>query len=112
VPASAPEAPPGSGTEGPPPVRAGSDRSEGGPDETGRNRTDSGGRRRVRFPDEPARIESRIVPRDSLLPGDLLPGPAIVEQDDTTTLVPPGWAAITGGDGSMTLAPEPDPDSA
>ena len=67
--------------------------------------TDSDGRRMVRFPDEPAPIETRIVARESLAAGDRLAGPAIVEQDDTTTLVPPGWTAWTGDGGIMTLSP-------
>ena len=69
----------------------------------------SGARRMVRFPDEPGRIETRIVARDALVAGDRLQGPAIVEQDDTTTLIPPGWTALAGDGGIMTLAPEPGP---
>ena len=65
----------------------------------------TGSLRVVRFPDERAPIESRIVARDSLQPGDEIAGPAIVEQDDTTTLVPPGWLAISGAGGIMTLTP-------
>ena len=64
-------------------------------------------RRVVRFPDEPAPVETGIVARDSLAPGDRLAGPAIVEQDDTTTLIPPGWTAVTGEGGILTLAPDP-----
>ena len=67
----------------------------------------SGARRMVRFPDEPDRIEARIVSRDSLVPGDRLRGPAIVEQDDTTTLIPPGWFAVSGDGGVMILSPNP-----
>ena len=67
----------------------------------------SGARRMVRFPDEPDRIEARIVSRDSLVPGDRLRGPAIVEQDDTTTLIPPGWSADSGDGGVMILSPNP-----
>ena len=63
------------------------------------------GRRLVRFPDEPSRIETRIVARDALTAGDRLEGPAIVEQDDTTTLIPPGWIALVGPHQAMTLAP-------
>ena len=66
--------------------------------------------RMVRFPDEPVRFETRIVARDSLAAGDRLAGPAIVEQDDTTTLIPPGWTATTGHGGIMTLAPNPGPE--
>ena len=66
-------------------------------------------RREVRFPDEPAPVETRIVARDALATGGRLAGPAIVEQDDTTTLIPPGWSALTGRDGIMTLAPDSPP---
>jgi len=68
-------------------------------------------RRVVRFPDEPAPVETRVVARDSLSAGDRLAGPAIVEQDDTTTLIPPGWSAATGEGGIMTLVPDPGPGS-
>ena len=61
--------------------------------------------RRVRFPDEPAPIDARIVGRDALAAGDRLAGPAIVEQGDTTTLIPPGWTATTGNSGILTLTP-------
>ena len=89
------------------------DPGSGGPDivarSAGQDRRSMGfGRRMVRFPDEPARIETRIADRDSLVAGERLQGPVIVEQDDTTTLVPPGWSAIAGDDGIMTLAPEPE----
>ena len=67
----------------------------------------AGGRRMVRFPDESVRIETHIVARESLVRGDRLPGPAIVEQDDTTTLIPSGWTAIAGAGGVMSLVPEP-----
>ena len=72
----------------------------------GSERMVSGGRRMVRFPDEPGRVETRIVARDSLVAGDMLRGPTIVEQDDTTTLVPPGWTAAAGDGGIMTLVPD------
>ena len=62
-------------------------------------------RRPVRFADETGRVEARIAARDALAAGDRLEGPAIVEQDDTTTVVPPGWAALVGAHGTMTLAP-------
>ena len=65
------------------------------------------GRRMVRFPDEPRRVEARIVARNSLVAGERLPGPAIVEQDDTTTLIPPGWIGLSADGGVMILEPEP-----
>ena len=67
----------------------------------------SGRHRMVRLPDEPGRIETRIVGRDALVVGDRLQGPAIVEQDDTTTLIPPGWTAFARDGGILTLVPEP-----
>ena len=67
------------------------------------------GRRVVRFPDESGRIETRIVSRETLVMGDRLRGPAIVEQDDTTTLVAPGWSAVYRDGGIMILSPDPDP---
>jgi N-methylhydantoinase A len=36
------------------------------------------------------RVEARVVPRGNLDPGDALEGPALIEQADTTVLVPPG----------------------
>ena len=65
--------------------------------------------RMVRFPDEPVRVRTRIVARDPLAVGDRLRGPAIVEQDDTTTLIPPGWTAVVGDGGVVTVEPEPGP---
>ena len=73
--------------------------------QAGRRLRGNGARRAVRFPDEPAPVETRIVARDSLTAGDHLAGPAIVEQDDTTTLIPPGWKALAGDGGIMTLTP-------
>jgi len=35
--------------------------------------------------------EVTVVPRAALRPGEVLPGPAIVEQDDTTVVIPAGW---------------------
>ena len=93
-----------------PAVEAG--RSGAGP-RPGPGGSDGGGggdaSRAVRFPDEPAPLETRIVARDALAAGDRLAGPAIVEQDDTTTLIPPGWIALTGPDGIMNLSPSPRP---
>ena len=60
----------------------------------------------VRFPDEAVRVGTRILIRDTLAVGARLRGPAIVEQDDTTTLIAPGWSALVGDGGIMTLIPE------
>jgi N-methylhydantoinase A/oxoprolinase/acetone carboxylase beta subunit len=38
-------------------------------------------------------VSAEIYDRDGLVAGELLHGPAIVEQADTTTLIEPGWHA-------------------
>ncbi len=38
-------------------------------------------------------VDCPIYARDALRPGNRFAGPAIVEQMDATTLVPPGWSA-------------------
>lgn len=48
------------------------------------------GAREVWFPETRAFTQTTILSRDRLLPGMTFTGPAIVEQMDTTTLVPPG----------------------
>ena len=99
------------GEEGAQGSAVGTDRSGGEPPPGGRGGSGGGdaARRAVRFPDEPAPIETRIVARSALAAGDRLAGPAVVEQDDTTTLIPPGWTALTGPGGIMTLSPDPPP---
>ena len=79
--------------------------ASGGAGPPGSPEAGSAARRMVRFADEPVRVETRIVARDALAAGDRLRGPAIVEQDDTTTLIPPGWSALVRDGGIMTLAP-------
>ena len=49
--------------------------------------------KRAAFFDSTGWIETPIYSRDALLPGNRLAGPAIVEQYDATTVVPPGWNA-------------------
>jgi N-methylhydantoinase A len=41
-------------------------------------------------PAERDRVRTRVFRREAILPGAELHGPAVVEQDDATTLVPPG----------------------
>jgi N-methylhydantoinase A len=38
-------------------------------------------------------VETVIVPRSTLAPGAVVPGPAIITQFDSTTVVPPRWSA-------------------
>ncbi|MDP2330021.1 MAG: hydantoinase/oxoprolinase family protein [Reyranella sp.] len=51
------------------------------------------GRRPVWFPEARDFVDTPIYGRDGLLPGHRFAGPAVVEQMDATTLVPPGMTA-------------------
>jgi N-methylhydantoinase A len=42
--------------------------------------------------------------RDGLSPGEVLPGPAIVEAVDSTVVVPPGWIAAVDDKGYIRLS--------
>jgi N-methylhydantoinase A/oxoprolinase/acetone carboxylase beta subunit len=48
-------------------------------------------------------LETAIHPRHALAPGVRLEGPAVVEQADTTTVVPPGWAGQADRFGNLVL---------
>ena len=52
--------------------------------------------------------ETAVVRREAYALGDTITGPAIIEEETTTTLVPPGWTVevITGGHLSMTKSSE------
>ena len=49
------------------------------------------GRRRIRVAGHGQPLEATVLDRARMAPGMAFPGPAIVEQEDTTTLVEPGW---------------------
>jgi N-methylhydantoinase A len=51
------------------------------------------GKREVWFPEAGDFVQTPIYSRDELRPGNHFAGPAIVEQMDTTTVVPPGMTA-------------------
>ena len=56
------------------------------------------GHRSVLFPGETTRVDTALHDRALLAEGERLTGPAIIEQADSTTLLPPGWSAeVTGG---------------
>ncbi|UGS34526.1 hydantoinase/oxoprolinase family protein [Capillimicrobium parvum] len=48
-------------------------------------------------------METVIVDRANLSPGNQVDGPAIFVQEDTTTVVPPGWRARTEDNGVLVL---------
>ncbi len=50
-------------------------------------------RRLVRFDEEPKRLDTPVYNRDDLPAGAVVKGPAIIEQLDSTILVPPGFEA-------------------
>ncbi|TDQ42928.1 hydantoinase/oxoprolinase family protein [Aureibacillus halotolerans] len=47
--------------------------------------------------------EASVYRREDLLVGHVVPGPAIVEQDDTTTVVLPAWEARTDVSGNLLI---------
>lgn len=55
----------------------------------------------------PERIAVQVYHRDALAVGDRIPGPAIVEQADTTTLIEPGWSGSVHPSGVLLLGKEP-----
>jgi N-methylhydantoinase A len=50
-----------------------------------------------------------VYDRNGLSPGTDLAGPAIVEQLDSTTVVPPGWSLRVDTYGNLSLAAGPTP---
>ena len=79
----------------PNPIRAGAGTGER---RSGRSIT---GRRTVRFPT--GRRTTPILRRESLGPGSTLEGPAVIEQLDTTTVLPPGCRAAVDDAGNLVV---------
>jgi len=50
-------------------------------------------------------VDTPLYERGLLRPGNMLPGPAMVTQYDTTTLIPPGWVGVVDGGENLILAP-------
>jgi N-methylhydantoinase A len=50
------------------------------------------------------KIETAIIEREQIPPGEVITGPAIIEEPTATTLLPPGWQVrlIAGGHLSLT----------
>lgn len=63
------------------------------------------GHRDIRF-DGAAHPRAPVFARDALPAGHRLAGPAIIEQDDTTILVPPGFVATTEPSGDILMLRE------
>ena len=58
-------------------------------------------RRTVRFSAE--HIETPILRRETFAPGGTLAGPAIIEQLDTTTVLPPGFEVVVDSTGNLII---------
>jgi N-methylhydantoinase A len=69
------------------------------------------GYKQVYFADTAAPRAARPIPsalyeRDRLAAGNIVVGPAVVYQLDTTTVIPPGWSATVDGWGNLVLEGE------
>ena len=53
-------------------------------------------------------VPSRVLDRSALRPGDCRSGPLVIEELDSTTLVPPGWALTVAATGDLLLRRTPD----
>ena len=45
--------------------------------------------------------DTALYRRSALGRGQTIEGPAIIEQSDTTTVIPPGWRAVVHGSGDL-----------
>ena len=61
------------------------------------------GMREIRIRDRADPVPAAIWSRAALTLDTRVPGPAIIEQSDTTILVEPGWTARVGGGGALLL---------
>lgn len=55
---------------------------------------------------EGERMSAKIFRRDRLPLGSEVSGPSVVEEDTSTTVVPPGWSARVDGLGNIIITPE------
>ncbi|WP_456454367.1 hydantoinase/oxoprolinase family protein [Methanopyrus sp.] len=60
------------------------------------------GTREVYFKEE-GYLETPVFDRNTLRAGDIIEGPAVIEQYDSTTLIPPGWEARVHESGAILL---------
>jgi N-methylhydantoinase A len=59
--------------------------------------------RTIRVPAARAPVQAAIYHRTAMPAGMAFAGPAVVEQDDTTTLVEPGWRSTVLDNGTLLL---------
>jgi N-methylhydantoinase A len=67
--------------------------------------------RMVVFEESDSPLSCELYERASLAAGQRIAGPAIIEQMDTTTIVPPGFAALVHASGNLFLSPSEGPQS-
>ncbi|MEM3021879.1 MAG: hydantoinase/oxoprolinase family protein [Candidatus Caldarchaeum sp.] len=48
-------------------------------------------------------VDANVIRRDSLQAGDEVEGPAVLEEYDSTTVIPPGWRASVDGTGCLVM---------
>ncbi len=53
-------------------------------------------------------LMAALYDRELLVPGNMVVGPAVVHQLDTTTVIPPGWSATMDTWGNLIASSEPD----
>jgi N-methylhydantoinase A len=58
---------------------------------------------RILLPEQQAAVDAAVYDRPALKAGDTFGGPAIIEQDDTTTLLTPGWHCRVDALGNLVL---------
>ncbi len=68
---------------------------------------DDAGTRPVYFESVDDFVGTRVVGREALQPGTALVGPAVIHQEDATTLVPPGWRAEQHKTGNLIVTKVP-----
>jgi N-methylhydantoinase A len=73
---------------------------ESGPDPAAARKPD----RPVHFQETGHFVTCPIFERERLLPGNRILGPAVVEQADATTMIPPGFVAVTDGYGRLVMS--------
>jgi N-methylhydantoinase A len=60
-------------------------------------------RARILLPERQQAVDAAVYDRAALKAGDAFDGAAIIEQEDTTTLLMPGWRAHVDGHGNLML---------
>jgi N-methylhydantoinase A len=65
------------------------------------------GRRDVWFAEAGGFCPTLVLDRGKLLRGNLIAGPAIIEEPDASTLVHPGWTASVDDHANLVLRPSP-----